>query len=124
MRPWLVLAACGALCGVVVLAARQISTNPDNPNYVPHPADAMLAVTFAHADHTDTNCSTCHHNFTDDTGQGLCYDCHKSDAELSPLMEKQFHDLCRQCHVEQLLAGEPHGPTRACAACHQPDQAP
>ena len=84
----------------------------------------MLPVTFAHVDHTTVNCVLCHHNFIDHTGSGLCFDCHKNDPAVSAEIETQFHDLCRDCHVEQQAAGEEAGPTRQCDACHTADDAP
>ena len=84
----------------------------------------LLPLTFAHADHDDVSCLDCHHNFVDDTGSGLCIDCHKQDAELGPLIEEQFHNLCRDCHVAKTLEGEDSGPVRQCKACHTPDTAP
>jgi len=84
----------------------------------------LLPVTFAHADHTNHNCAQCHHNFTDSTGQGFCYDCHKTDPDIASLIEPMFHGLCRDCHVELAHQGEPHGPVRACQACHVPDMRP
>ena len=43
----------------------------------------LLPLTFAHLDHREVNCITCHHNFTDDTGQGLCIDCHSTDPKCA-----------------------------------------
>lgn len=87
-------------------------------------ARPLLPLTFAHADHLEVTCVACHHNFLDDTGQGLCFDCHKTDRSVSHLIETQFHDLCRGCHVEKQLAGEDGGPLRACLDCHVADDAP
>ena len=84
----------------------------------------MLPLTFAHLDHRAVNCIDCHHNFVDDTGQGLCFDCHKKDPTVNALMEAQFHALCRDCHVEQQRFGEDGGPTRQCIDCHTADEAP
>lgn len=84
----------------------------------------MLPVTFGHVDHQSVNCATCHHNYRDDTGNGLCFDCHKTDPRVNALVEQQFHGLCMGCHVEQQRAGEDGGPIRACAACHTADEAP
>jgi len=90
----------------------------------------LLPVTFAHADHVDHNCALCHHNFTDTTGQGFCYDCHKTDPTIAAQIEPMFHGLCRDCHVEQAYRvngpnehGD-HGPTRACQQCHVADLRP
>ncbi len=85
---------------------------------------AMLPVTFAHLDHRSVNCVACHHNFVDQTGQGLCFQCHKTNPEISTLIETQFHTLCRDCHVEKQAEGEDGGPTRRCLDCHTTDDAP
>lgn len=84
----------------------------------------MLPVTFAHADHVTVNCVVCHHNFIDQTGSGLCFDCHKRESTVSALVETQFHDLCMGCHEARQAAGEDGGPTRQCDACHTADDAP
>ena len=84
----------------------------------------LLPVTFAHADHKEQNCAACHHNFTDNTGQGFCYDCHKSDPKIAADTEAMFHGLCRDCHVDLARQGEEHGPVRACQACHVEDMRP
>ena len=84
----------------------------------------LLPLTFAHADHVSVNCVLCHHNFIDRTGAGLCLDCHKTDPAVNALIETQFHDLCRDCHVEKQAQGKAAGPTRACDACHTADDAP
>lgn len=84
----------------------------------------MLPLTFAHLDHHTVNCIACHHNFVDDTGAGLCFDCHKTDPAVNALIEEQFHTLCRDCHVQMQRLGEDGGPTRRCIACHTADDAP
>ena len=83
-----------------------------------------LPMSFAHQDHMEVGCATCHHNFLDDTGQGLCIDCHKTDPEIAADIEEMFHDLCRDCHVERQREGLEGGPTRACFACHEGDDLP
>lgn len=83
----------------------------------------ILPLSFAHADHRDVNCITCHHNFTDGTGQGLCLDCHKTDPKIRLQIEPMFHTLCRDCHVEKHAAGKDAGPVRRCVDCHAPDDA-
>ncbi len=120
------LLAVGLAGSVALLfwAADWITNNQDNPQVVPLPADNMLAVTFAHADHVEQNCVECHHNFVDDTGTGMCFDCHKTDPEVADLIEEQFHTLCRNCHIEKQAAGEAHGPTRQCLDCHVRDDKP
>lgn len=84
----------------------------------------LLPLTFAHADHQAVNCVDCHHEFVDATPRGPCLECHAADPAVAHLVEVQFHDLCRGCHVERLAAGLAAGPTRACGACHTADEAP
>lgn len=81
----------------------------------------ILPMTFAHNDHVGVACATCHHEFVDGTTGSSCINCHLTDPKVSGIVETQFHDLCRSCHVDEQAAGEPAGPTRACAACHLPD---
>jgi hypothetical protein len=83
-----------------------------------------LPMTFAHMDHAKEKCVDCHHNYQDDTGHGLCLDCHRRDPEVNHLMEEQFHDLCRGCHAEKQLQGDDSGPLRSCTDCHQEDFLP
>ena len=83
----------------------------------------LLPLTFAHLDHRSVNCITCHHNFTDDTGQGLCIDCHRTDPNVRLQIEPMFHTLCRDCHVEKRAAGKDAGPVRRCIDCHAPEAA-
>ena len=78
----------------------------------------LLPLTFAHLDHRAVNCITCHHNFTDDTGQGLCIDCHRTDPDVRLQIEPMFHTLCRDCHVEKHADAKDAGPVRRCADCH------
>ena len=87
-------------------------------------AEAQLPMTFAHADHRAQNCIRCHHDFADKSGQGLCLACHLRDAKIRPLLETQFHGLCRGCHVEQRRLGNDAGPTRRCFDCHHEDDQP
>jgi len=83
----------------------------------------ILPLSFAHADHRNVNCITCHHNFSDGTGQGLCIDCHKSNPEIRLQIEPMFHTLCRDCHVKTHAEGKDAGPVRRCVDCHTPDDA-
>ena len=83
----------------------------------------QLPVDFVHSDHIDVGCLECHHNFNDDTGQGECYRCHKTDLSIAADMQTMFHELCRGCHVERSLAGEESGPVRVCGQCHRPNDA-
>lgn len=84
----------------------------------------LLPMTFGHADHRDVACTQCHHNFIDDSGAGICIDCHKNTPELAPVIEAQFHTLCRDCHAQRSLDREASGPLRACEGCHLPDHMP
>lgn len=113
IRPALLIAALAAtLLGFGLWQDRLRRTAP------------LLPVTFAHSDHQAVNCATCHHNYLDDTGAGLCFDCHKTDPRVNALVEQQFHGFCMGCHVDRQRAGEDGGPTRACASCHTADEAP
>jgi Class III cytochrome C family len=84
----------------------------------------LLPLTFAHVDHRTVNCITCHHNFVDASGQGLCIDCHKTDAKVRLSIETIFHTFCRNCHVAKRADGDDAGPVRRCADCHTADDAP
>jgi len=124
MRIAVLAVALIALMGAVWGIAERVTTNRNIPQIVPHPAGYMLAVSFAHADHVEQNCIECHHNYVDGTGTGMCFDCHKTDATVADLIEEQFHDLCRGCHIEQQRSGAAHGPTRNCLSCHVRDDEP
>jgi len=124
MKPLLLIAALLGILAMVLLAADLRLGNRDDPQVVPLPAGDMLVVSFAHADHLEQNCVDCHHNFVDDSGTGMCFDCHKTQAEVAPHIEEQFHDLCRGCHIEKQAAGADHGPTRQCISCHVRDDRP
>jgi hypothetical protein len=86
--------------------------------------EPILPMNFAHLDHVSENCVLCHHNYTDDTGGGLCMNCHVTDQDVWPLLENQFHDLCRDCHAEKAASGIDGGPPRQCMACHLGDDLP
>ena len=83
----------------------------------------LLGLTFAHADHRDVNCISCHHNFADATGQGFCIDCHKTNPKVRLQIEPMFHTLCRDCHVARHADGKDAGPVRRCVDCHTTDEA-
>lgn len=83
-----------------------------------------LPMTFAHADHAQQQCVSCHHNYQDASGQGLCLDCHRSNQQIAYQRRHQFHALCMGCHIEQQSVGEPAGPLRSCKDCHTADQRP
>jgi len=109
------LTACVALAALILLSSAGSA----------RATRERLPLTFAHADHGGENCLDCHHNFADDTGRGpACIDCHKNDPNIAAVIELQFHDLCRGCHMARRAAGEPAGPTRACIACHVADERP
>lgn len=87
----------------------------------PHP---VLPMTFAHVDHATERCVDCHHNYVDETGSGLCMNCHVTEPELWPVFEEQFHALCRDCHEKKQVQREESGPTRSCIGCHLDDRLP
>ena len=124
MKPALLITALLGVLALLFVVGDTLGNDPNNPQVVPHPSDAMLAVNFAHADHLEQNCVECHHNFADATGAGMCFDCHKTNADVAHLIENQFHDLCRNCHVDNQAAGANHGPTRQCVGCHVRDNRP
>ena len=124
MKLLLLALATTALVGLVILFAEYQTERPDNPQLVPHPNGNMLAVKFAHKDHTKQDCVACHHNYVDNTGSGMCFDCHKTDPEVAPLIEEQFHNLCRGCHQDNQHQENEYGPIRSCFACHQVDNQP
>ena len=78
----------------------------------------LLAIVFDHQDHYAVKCSTCHHNFFDDTGKDSCYFCHKKRPELARTVQRDFHGLCRDCHARVAADGHASGPVRRCASCH------
>lgn len=122
-----ITALAALLTGIVTLTmmyAQTVSTDATQGHRVAHPAGTMLAINFAHADHVGQSCISCHHDYVDDTGIGMCLDCHKTDPQVAHLMEEQFHDLCRGCHLDEQLADNEHGPTRRCIACHIADDQP
>ena len=101
--------------GIWVLTGGQEQARRERP---------MLPVTFAHADHRTVSCVVCHHDYVDDSGHGLCFDCHKTDPAVSALVEEHFHGLCQGCHLERQAHGDDGGPTRRCIDCHTADEAP
>lgn len=124
MRPVLLLIGMILVGSALVMLLSNKAKDPGNPQVVEHLAGQMLAVNFAHADHTQQRCLACHHNFADDTGIGLCFDCHKSDPDIAADIEPHFHNLCRDCHQQEQLQGRDHGPVRSCIACHTSDDRP
>ncbi len=99
------------------------SEQPELANHYGAP-EPILPMTFAHQDHTATQCVACHHNYVDDTGMETCMTCHVTNAEVWPLFEEQFHALCRDCHVNEHIAGKESGPVRSCIGCHLSDEKP
>ena len=119
------LAALFVVLGLgLTMFAEHKAQDVAHPHRLAHSSGAMLAVNFAHADHTHETCISCHHNFVDDTGSGICLDCHKSNSAIEPLIETQFHELCRECHVRAQQQGDAYGPTRVCSECHRADTQP
>ncbi len=81
-------------------------------------AAPMTPIKFGHQDHAAVSCKTCHHNFFDDTGRDSCYSCHKQRPPLAATVQRDFHHLCRNCHVRIANAGYDSGPLRRCSGCH------
>jgi hypothetical protein len=121
MKPAVTLRIAAAANGTLAVAAIGLGVFHDYRQQA-RAAAPLLPVTFAHKTHTTVNCVACHHNYIDDSGQGLCFNCHKSDPEVASVVEEQFHELCWGCHVEKQALGEDHGPIRQCLDCHQADE--
>ena len=100
----------------LVMSTEDYRQGMDSAHYLP--------MTFAHRSHAEQQCVKCHHNYIDDSGQGLCLICHQTDPKVSHLMRDQFHDLCMGCHLKMGKQGEPAGPLRNCVACHARDDLP
>jgi hypothetical protein len=120
-RPPLRLVSVAAILAATLALAMPFLTLPLQS--VPLQADSRLPLVFPHLLHSDTNCVTCHHNVADGTpGPNACIACHRgprSDLVLS--VQPRFHRFCEGCHRERQLEGRPHGPLRACGACHPAD---
>ena len=86
--------------------------------------EPILPISFAHGDHSSVTCTTCHHDFVDNTGPGVCMNCHVTNKEVSHLLEEQVHGLCMGCHVELSAQHEKSGPVRQCTACHTLEDEP
>ena len=108
---------------IVVFGSPFAGELPARDHYYESP-EPILPMSFAHVDHIPVNCVECHHNYIDDTGGGLCMNCHVSEQKVWPLFAHQFHDLCRGCHEEKAALGEKGGPPRKCMACHLGDDLP
>ena len=112
-----------ALVLVAVFGTPIGSQLPEKAAYYGSP-ERILPMSFAHKDHASEQCVECHHNFIDDTGGGVCMNCHVSDEELWPVLESQYHELCMGCHVRKSVHGEGGGPPRRCIGCHVIDWLP
>lgn len=115
---WLVVLLCLAVFGLVAFGPLVGRPAPERDllygSLVP-----ILPMRFVHDDHFDVGCVTCHHEFVDGTAGPNCMTCHVTDPKVAPLLEVQFHALCRDCHVVERAAGKPSGPTRSCIGCHE-----
>ena len=120
---WLfvIVLVIGAL--VVAYGSPVAKEKPVRDYYYGSP-EPILPMNFAHEDHVPVNCVDCHHNYIDDTGGGLCMNCHVTDESVWPLLERQYHDLCRGCHEDKAALGEAGGAPRECMACHLGDDLP
>lgn len=118
------LAVVVTLAAALLVAASLAGTpRPVSDHYYQSPIK-ILPMTFAHADHVAENCLVCHHNYNDSTGGGPCMYCHVTNPEVAPVLEDQFHTLCRSCHEDRQLEGKDAGPARRCLDCHLGDDAP
>lgn len=108
---------------IVVFGSPIAGESPVKANYYQSP-EPILPMSFAHLDHVTEDCIVCHHNYVDDTGGGVCMNCHVTNQTVWPLFEQQFHDLCRGCHTEKAGEGIDGGPPRECMACHLGDDLP
>jgi Ferric reductase like transmembrane component/Class III cytochrome C family len=109
-----ILGAAGALCVLLLPAARATSTG------VLATRHATLPLDFPHERHRAVNCVACHHNFTDHTGAATCVACHRSArADLKLPAEPRFHGFCEGCHEQMTDAAGHRGPVRACGRCHR-----
>jgi DMSO/TMAO reductase YedYZ heme-binding membrane subunit len=80
-----------------------------------------IPLDFPHGKHGMVNCLTCHHNYADGRGWGLCVQCHRGGrADLKEGVEARFHAFCLECHRHPQATLKRHGPVAGCSACHQP----
>lgn len=113
------------IAGVLIVAfGSPIAKEKPHRDFYYGSPEPILPMNFAHLDHVTENCVLCHHNYVDDTGGGLCMNCHVTDPQVWPLLERQYHDLCRTCHAEKAAEGIDGGPPRECMACHLGDDLP
>ena len=108
---------------IVIFGSPIADEKPVRDHYYGSPKP-ILPMSFAHLDHVKENCVLCHHNYADDTGGGLCMECHVTDQQVWPLFEQQFHELCRDCHADKAAENIDGGPPRECMACHLGDELP
>lgn len=85
----------------------------------------LLPLNFDHGLHGRINCLDCHHDYADGspaapTGDRTCILCHKKSPRLARRIESDFHELCRDCHLQRLQEANAAGPVRACRQCHAP----
>ncbi|BAN48412.1 cytochrome c3 family protein [Metapseudomonas resinovorans] len=85
----------------------------------------LLPLNFDHGLHGKVNCITCHHDYADrspaaPSGDRTCLFCHKKTPHLALRMERDFHELCRGCHLQKLQALHSAGPVQSCRQCHTP----
>ena len=83
----------------------------------------LLPLVFEHQLHGGVNCLACHHDYADrapspPSGERSCLLCHKKTPALALRIEKDFHELCRGCHLEQAKRIQRGGPIRECKVCH------
>lgn len=83
----------------------------------------LLPLDFNHQLHGKINCLECHHDYADrspssPTGERGCLLCHKTTPRLALTIERDFHQLCRGCHLEQTKRMHSAGPIRECKLCH------
>jgi predicted CXXCH cytochrome family protein len=84
-----------------------------------------LVLDFPHDRHRAVNCTVCHHDYLDRSGQGSCVSCHRSGrADIRVGVEARYHDFCLGCHRDPpgYLTG--HGPVTGCETCHAPPRSP
>jgi hypothetical protein len=108
---------------LIAFGSPLVDEKPVRAHYYNSP-EPILPMSFAHIDHARENCIVCHHNYVDDTGGDLCMYCHMANPDVWPLLENQFHALCRGCHAEKAALGIDGGPPRECMACHLGDDLP
>ncbi len=73
---------------------------------------------FDHAKKLKGNCRRCHHDLRgSNTTAGKCAHCHTAPVDDMTLIEA-WHGLCRDCHLDDQLKGQKHGPIK-CLGCHE-----